>query len=109
MKNQIGIGETLDLAAPYARLSGEGAKVGSLFGVACTDIANGVVGAFKVAGVFSINKLSTDVVAAGDKLYWDDTNKRLTTTSAGNSYVGVAVAAAGSGVAVVSTKLNGFI
>lgn len=39
-------------------------------------------------------KLSTDVFANGDILYWDVTNGRLTVTATGNSPIGVATAAA---------------
>ena len=42
----------------------------------------------------------------GAKLYWDNTNKVLTTTASGNTIVGVAAAAAASGDATVAILLN---
>lgn len=40
---------------------------------------------------------SGDTWSAGDVLYWDDTNKVVTTTSTGNKRVGVSIAAKTSG------------
>ena len=51
--------------------------------------------------------VKTETVAAGALLYWDNTNKRLTTTASGNTLAGFAVAAAGSGVTTVQIRLNG--
>jgi len=107
MKNFIQDGCVLDLPAPYARNAGEMALIGSILGVAACTLSNGQVGAFHTKGVFEINKLSTDVVTVGAKLYWDDTNKRLTLTSTSNTLAGVATAAAGNGVATVYCRLNG--
>ena len=54
MRNYIQKGETLTLAAPYAVSSGGGALIGSIFGVAANDYANGEEGEFQVAGVFDL-------------------------------------------------------
>lgn len=107
MKNYVKPGEVMSLTAPYAVTSGAGLLVGSIFGVATMDAANGAAVEAQVVGVFDINKLGTDVVAQGAPLYWDDTNKRLTVTSTSNTLVGVAEAAAGNGVTEVRTRLNG--
>lgn len=109
MKNFIQDGEVLSLAAPYDRTSGQGALVGSIFGVAVVDVLSGATGQFVVVGVFEINKLSTDVVTAGAKIYWDDTNKRCTVTASGNTLIGAATEAAGNGVATVKVRLNGTV
>ena len=66
----------------------------------------GATGSVQVEGVFTVTKLGTDTVAAGALLYWDNTNKRLTTTASGNTLSGFAVAAAGSGVTAVNIKIN---
>lgn len=82
-------------------------KVGSRVGVCAVDIANGATGAVALSGVFnSIPKLSTDVVAVGAVLYWDDTNKRLTLTATSNTLAGFAYAAAGNGVTTVTVCIN---
>jgi len=109
MKNYIQEGKTLSLTAPYDRTSGQGALVGSIFGVAVTDVLSGATGQFTIEGVFEINKLSTDVVTLGLIIYWDDTNKRCTITASGNTKIGAAIEAAGNGVSTVKVKLNGTV
>ena len=97
-KNFLKSGGVITLAAaPYARLSGEGVKMGSLFGVCLTDIANGAAGEIETVGVFEIKKVGSQAWTQGDRVYWDDTNKQCTTTSSGNLFIGHAHAAVGSG------------
>lgn len=107
MNNQVlEPGDRLQLTAPYARSAGQGALIGSIFGVAVSDVASGAEGVFAVEGVFDITKLSTDTPAQGAKLYWDDTNKRLTTTSMSNTLVGVATRAQISGDTTARIRLG---
>lgn len=87
--------------------SGSGVLVGAWLGVALADIANTKTGSVQIANVFTLPKLGTDTVAQGAALYWDNTNKRLTTTASGNTLAGRAAAAAGSGVTTVQIRLNG--
>jgi len=107
MKNFVQKGETITLVAPYTVVSGAGALVGSIFGVASGDVASGASGEFMVKGVFDLACLSTDTPAQGAKVYWDDTNKRCTTTSTGNSLIGVATEAKANGATTVRVRLNG--
>ncbi len=107
MKNYVEKGRTLTLLAPYAVTSGQGALVGSLFGVASTDVASGAPGEFETDGVFDLTALGTDTPAAGAKIYWDDTNRRCTTTAGGNSLIGAVTAAKASGVTLARVRLNG--
>lgn len=86
--------------------AGSGILVGTKVGVATVDIANSATGSVAMDGVFNVTKLSTDAVTQGAALYWDNTNKRLTTTSSGNTYAGYAAAASGSGTANVNIALN---
>ncbi len=99
-------GEVIDYVAGSAISSGQILLIGLRIGVALTSIANGATGAAQVKGIFTIAKLSTDVVAQGALLYWDNTNSRLTTTSAGNTLAGYATKAAGNGVTTVEINLN---
>jgi len=57
--------------------------------------------------VFELPKISTDVIAQGDKLYWDAGQSKLTKTAGAGSkpLVGVATAAAGNGVTTVNCLL----
>lgn len=106
MKNFIQEGDRLQYTAGADITSGSGVLVGVRLGVAATDIANGAVGILAMCGVFELPKLSTDVVAQGALLYWDNTNKRLTVTATSNTLAGYAFAAAGNGVATVNIHIN---
>lgn len=99
-------GDCIDYVAGSTVTSGQVLLIGLRIGVALTNIANGSTGAVRVLGIFTIAKLSTDVVAAGALLYWDNANSRLTTTSAGNTLAGYATAAAGNGVTTVEISIN---
>ena len=107
MKNFIQPGGTLTLTAPYAVTSGQGALVGAIFGVAVKDVANGAAGEFVTEGVFSLAKAAGAAWTQGALLYWDNSNKNVTTTSSGNTKIGVATAPADSAATVGNVRLNG--
>ena len=90
MTNKVQEGDILTLTAPYDRLSGEGALVGSIFGVALYDVLSGARGVFEVRGVFDISK-AIGSISEGAKVYWDNSNKNCTTTSSGNTLIGCAI------------------
>lgn len=96
--NYVSEGNVVELTMPEDRTSGQGVLVGSIFGVVLVNALSGVATNVARIGTFSINKLVTDVVAQGVKLYWDNTNKRITVTSTANTFAGHAGAAAGNGV-----------
>lgn len=106
MDNRIAVGDSLPLTAPYTRTAGQAARVGKIFGVAVNDVTSGSVGQFLTQGVFDIAK-TTGAISVGDAVFWDNTNKYLTTTAAGNCEVGVCTVAALSGDATVRVKLYG--
>lgn len=106
MKNSVQDGERLALAAPYAVSSGGGALIGSIFGVAVTDLANAEVGVFQLEGVYTMPK-ATGAATLGAKAYWDNTNKNVTATSTSNTLIGVFVAAYASGDTSANVRLNG--
>lgn len=99
-------GEVIDYTAGANKTSGQPVLIGTKLGVCLADIANGSTGPVAMTGVYTVAKLSTDVVAQGAALYWDAGNNRLTTTSAGNTLAGYAFAAASGSVASVNIKLN---
>ncbi len=109
MKNAIQKGVTLTLLAAAAIVSGEAVLVGKIFGVAMTNVAAGQQGEFETEGVFELPALGSDVAAQGAILYWDSVNKRLTTTAAGNTRVGVAVVAKANGPALATIKIDAVI
>lgn len=109
MKNFVQKGDTLTLTAPYDVDSGDGFLVGSLFAVAVNDAASGKEVEGVVTGVFDLPRetgASTDFTA-GAKLYWDNTNKRVTKTATNNSLIGAAALAAGTTDATARVRLNG--
>lgn len=108
MKNYVQEGETLTLTAPYAVSSGGGALIGTnIFALATADIANGAIGEWNTKGVYDITALGTDTGSAGTIWYWDNTNKRVTTTSAGNTKIGVTISAKVNGDTTARIRLNG--
>lgn len=99
-------GEVIDYTAGANIASGQVVLMGARIGVALKAIANGETGPMQVTGVFNIAKLSTDNMAQGALLYWDNTNSRLTTTASGNTLAGFAAAAAGASTTSVNIKIN---
>lgn len=99
-------GDTLDHTPTAARTSGQVVVIGARIGVCLAAIAANATGPLAVQGVFVLPKLSTDTVAQGALLYWDNTNSRLTTTASGNTLAGYAAAAAGSGTTTVAININ---
>lgn len=95
MKNFVQPGANITLPAPSDLKSGQGALIGSLFGVASNTVASGADCAFVIEGVFDLDKAASQAWTPGAKVYWDNTAKVCTTTASGNTLIGVAVAAVG--------------
>ena len=96
MRNYLQPGDSLAVAVPYASgvVAAEGVLVGALFGVAAVDGAQGATIECQTKGVFDLAKQPALAITAGARLFWDDTNRRLTTTATGNFQVGIATQAA---------------
>jgi predicted RecA/RadA family phage recombinase len=109
MKNYVQEGDILTLTAPYAVTSGDGFLVGSIFAIASTTAASGATVEGVREGVFSVTALSTDTFTVGAKVYWDNTNKRCTSTASGNTLIGVATVVKASGATTVTVLLDGVI
>lgn len=109
MKNYVQPGNTLTLTAPYAVASGDGLLVGSIFGVAAGDAESGATVEAALTGVFDLKKVASQAWAAGDKVYWDNTNKEATKTATGNTLIGVATEAVAGGAddVIGRVRLNG--
>jgi predicted RecA/RadA family phage recombinase len=107
MKNYVMPGHTLTVTAPYALASGDGCLVGSIFGVACGAYANGFVDTeLRVEGIYELTALGTDTATVGALAYWDNTNRRITTTASGNTKVGVFAVAKTSGPTIAVVRLS---
>ena len=87
---------SIPMAVPYASgvLSGQGMLVGAFFGVAAFDGAQGTLVECETRGEFELAKDPTQPMAAGARVFWNDTDRRLTTTASGNFQVGIVTAAA---------------
>ncbi|MFG1319841.1 DUF2190 family protein [Xanthobacter autotrophicus] len=110
MKNFVQHGDTLDLTAPSGGvISGTAYLIGALFGVAVVSADAGVTFPLRVVGVYILPKATGEAWAEGAVLYWDNTNKRLTTTASGNTKVGMVASAALSAATTGAIRLNGVV
>jgi len=104
----VSSGECIDYTPSSAIAAGDIVVQDDLVGIATRPIAAGTTGALAVSGIFDIVKASDTVFTAGQKVYWDATNKVAVTTDGGgtNKLIGKAVAAAGSGLTTVRVRLS---
>lgn len=109
MKNFVARGDVLEITAGADIKSGDGVLLGSLFGVAAVDIANGARGNINLTGVYTLPKAPSQAWTVGAAVYWDASEARCTTTASTNKRIGAAVAAVGSGAGetVGVVRLNG--
>lgn len=108
MKNYVQPGKELDIVAAGAFAAGSVVVVGSLIGVAATAASGaGAEAVVSLEGVYTLPKKSTDVIGQGDRVYWDASPGEVTSTAAGNKFLGFAWVAAGNGVTSMNVKLSG--
>jgi predicted RecA/RadA family phage recombinase len=109
MKTFIQNGDVITVTAPSGGVaSGDGVIVGSLFGVAAFTAAEGEAVEIATRGVYVLSKEPTAVIAAGDQVAWDATEKRIDLPGTGGLYpVGIATEAAGNGITTVRVRLDG--
>jgi predicted RecA/RadA family phage recombinase len=107
MKTFAQPGLSVSLPMPYDRTSGQGVLVGALFGVVAVDALSGASAEVAVNGVFDITKEAPLVIAVGARVFWENTNKRVTTTATGNVAIGHAVVAAASADTTARVRLSG--
>lgn len=106
MKNFVQVGSTLTIPAPAAVASGDVLVIGDLHGIVAGDAAEDEPCDLVVVGVFTLPKVGADSFAVGDPVYWDATNKLVTSTATDNTHIGTAVKIAVSGSAAVEVKLT---
>jgi predicted RecA/RadA family phage recombinase len=94
MKNFVQEGRSLPLTAPRALSAGGGFLVGAIFAVAAADAANGAAVEGQREGVFDLTKEPSLAISAGARVFWDNTNFRVTTTTTSNFAIGYAALAA---------------
>lgn len=104
--NYVQPGVVLTLVAPAAVESGDVVIVGSIIGVAQGDAASGAAVDVAVLGVWTLPK-DNAAIGEGVKTYWVTATSVCSATSAGNTLIGVAVAAAADSASTVDVRLNG--
>lgn len=104
--DKISEGNYIDYTPGSAVAQGAVVVQADLVGVAENAIPANTLGALSVRGLYNINKLTSDVVAAGAILYWDAANSRATITASTHKQFGRAIAAAGNGATKVLALLN---
>jgi predicted RecA/RadA family phage recombinase len=112
-KNHVQPGNIISVVLSAAAVSGDLLKVGDLAAVALASGGIGETISAAITEVFNVDKKPTDTMEAGQKVYLDPTNKRVTTSvndgaSPPTAFIeaGKTTAAAGNGVAKVNVKLN---
>lgn len=80
---------------------------GELVGIARRPIPANTTGTLAVVGVFDMPKAigASTAIAAGANVYWDNINKRATTTATGNKLIGKTVRSAADGDSSVRVRL----
>ena len=106
--NYIQKGDNVTITAAAAIESGDGVLAGLLFGVASTDAAEGEQVAIATQGVYTLPKTEAQEWTVGAAIYWNGTSGEATTaTTAGNVFIGVALAAAPNPSTTGIVRLNG--
>lgn len=108
MKNHVQEGRYVEVALPYARKSGEGVLIGSLFGVCVTDGATGDLVNIDTETVYDLTAATgtgTDATF-GAAAYWDNTAKKVTPVATSNTLVGVFLADKATTDAVARVKIG---
>ncbi len=111
MKNFIDTGDLVVVSNPdhtdaAVIASGDGFLVGSLFGVAVTDIAVDGEGPLKTTGTFDLPKVSAQAWTVGQRIYWVAASGECTTTAGSNKLIGVATAVADNPSATGRVRLT---
>ncbi|HYD79839.1 MAG TPA: capsid cement protein [Paucimonas sp.] len=107
MKNFIKSGCTVTLTAPYDVTSGDGFQVGAIFAVAAYTAASGADVEGCREGVVTLKKTSAQAWTQGQKIYWDNSNKRCDSDSTVGMLIGTAHVAAANPSSTGEVILNG--
>lgn len=106
MKNYVQAGNVIPVPAPSAVVSGQGVRIGVLFGVASFDAAQGQSLELAVTGVFRLAKTTAQAWTVGAPIYATAAGL-ATTAAAGNLLIGVATEAAANPSGTGLVRLNG--
>lgn len=110
MKNYVQVGDTVTLHVPDQTdgiSSGDGLVVGSIFGVAVTDVEPDSDGEFKTTGVFDLPKTTGEAWTQGQRIYWVAATGKCTTTAGSNKLIGTALEIEESADTIGRVRLSG--
>ncbi|HUH20450.1 MAG TPA: DUF2190 family protein [Gaiellaceae bacterium] len=107
MKNFLQEGGLLTFTAPAAVTVGVGIKIGDVLVIPTMTVANGQPFTGVIGGVVEHAKLAAQAWTEGQRVHWDDTNKRFTTVTTGNFMAGVAYKVAANPSATGQVLLYG--
>lgn len=106
-QNYIYSGDQIELVLTADATSGVPVLIGTKLVVPLHSGKTGETIVVKTNGVWRLPKATGAGWTIGAAIYWDDTAKKCTTTSAGNTLVGYAVAVSASADTEGLVKLNG--
>jgi predicted RecA/RadA family phage recombinase len=78
----------------------------SMVGIAVNSGLSGEKISLEIEKVWTIAAKTTDVIAVGDVVYWDNTAKVLTLTNTNNIYAGRAISAKAAVAGTIDVKIN---
>jgi len=107
MQNYTQEGKVVTVVAPAAVETGHGVMINSLFGVACNTSLISANVEIALEGVFYLHKLTTEVWAVGEPIYWDNVNFWCSNVAGALLRIGVATAIATNPTTYGYVRLNG--
>lgn len=105
MQNYISSGDSIDVVLPEGTKAGVPYIHGTLIGIPVTEGDGVNFQALQLRGIYRLPKANA-AITAGAKVYWNATDSNLVTTASGNTLVGAATAAAGTGTTEVDVVLT---
>jgi len=107
MKTFIQDGNIITVTAAANIASSDGVLVGNIFGISVMDAVAGDEVEIATVGVYELPKLSTAVIAQGDRVAWNSSTGKVVVPATGMFPLGVATLAAGNGTATIKVRLDG--
>lgn len=104
---QTYVGLFIDFTPGGAVVAGAVQLVGDTVGIVAFTLGGGAANAIWIRGKWPVPKKSTDVIAVGAALYWDNTNGYATITPTGNRLFAAAFEAKGNGDTTIVAMLAG--
>lgn len=90
----ISEGSRVAVTVSAGATAGDIVVLGAMCGVALSTVPAGGVTVIDRTGEHRLAKATGQAWTVGQKIYWDNTNKRCTTTATGNTFIGHATSAA---------------